>query len=118
MAKANSLFKKRIAEQQKVIEEKRIKNQEEYEDRMKQIEKNAFDRSIINFNINEALKVKVERGNYFVSQEEIKVILEDIFNLGIKLNKEDIINTDVFCDVFYKINYKGRINEEEIFCLC
>lgn len=68
--------------------------------------------------IEENFFVKVDRGNIFVSQEEVQEVIKDIFYVGVDLKENLVINLDTLCDVTYKVNYKGLINNEPMFVLC
>ena len=35
-----------------------------------------------------------------------------------ELKENSIINVDAICDVYYKLNYRGKINDELLFSLC
>lgn len=64
------------------------------------------------------LIAKVDRGNLFVSQEEVKELIKDLFYTNTELKENSIINLELICDVYYKLAYKGKINDELLFSLC
>lgn len=61
---------------------------------------------------------KVDRGNLFVSSEEVQDVVKDLFYIGANLKENSIIDLDNICDVCYKLNYKGLNGNEALFSLC
>ena len=75
-------------------------------------------KSVVTVEVEENFIAKVDRGDLFISQEEIKDIVKDIFYVGVDLKENSIIDLDAYCDVCYKMMYRGKNNNEVIFSLC
>lgn len=81
--------------------------------------KEKFDnKRIVKVALGENLVVNIDRGKYFVSEEEITLLVKDLFKSNITLKKNSIINLDQICDVMYKLSYRGKINNEINFNIC
>lgn len=73
---------------------------------------------IVKVALEENLVANIDRGKYFVSEEEITLLVKDLFKSNITLKKNSIINLDQICDVMYKLSYRGKINNEINFNIC
>lgn len=62
--------------------------------------------------------VRVDRGEYFVAQEEIKDIVRDIFDVGIDLKEHSKLNLYNICNFCYDMMYEGKNSNEMLFKLC
>lgn len=81
--------------------------------------KKKFDnKRIVKVTLEENLVANIDRGKYFVSEEEITLLVKDLFKSNITLKKNSIINLDQICDVMYKLSYRGKINNEINFNIC
>lgn len=81
--------------------------------------KEKFDnKRIVKVILEENLVANIDRGKYFVSEEEITLLVKDLFNSSVTLKKDAIINLDQICDVMYKLSYRGKINNEINFNIC
>lgn len=54
----------------------------------------------------------------FVNGNEVKELIKDIFYTNAELKENTIINLDNICDVFYKLSYRGKFDNELLFSLC
>lgn len=82
--------------------------------REKKIESNK----VVLVDLKENLVAKVDRGNYFVSTDEIKELVADLFHTNVELKENSIIDLDSICDVYYRLKYDGAIKDEILFSLC
>lgn len=106
--KMNKEFKKKILNN-------KVKAESSYK---KKIE-NIKERSIVTVELEEKnLIAKVDRGNLFVNGNEVKELIKDIFYTNAELKENTIINLDNICDVFYKLSYRGKFDNELLFSLC
>ena len=62
--------------------------------------------------------VKVDRGEYFVAQDEIKDIVRDVFEIGIDLKEHSKLNLYNICNFCYDMMYEGKNSNEMLFKLC
>lgn len=73
---------------------------------------------IVKVALEENLVANIDRGKYFVSEEEITLLVKDLFKSSVALKTGTIINLDQICDVMYKLSYRGKINNEINFNIC
>lgn len=77
------------------------------------------EKSIVTVELEEKnLIAKVDRGNLFVKSEEVKELIKDLFYTHTELKENSIINLEAFCDVCYRLSYRGKINDELLFSIC
>lgn len=81
-------------------------------------EKFYNNKRIVKVTLEENLIANIDRGKYFVSEEEITLLIKDLFNSSVTLKKDTIINLDQMCDVMYKLSYRGKNNNEINFNIC
>ena len=62
--------------------------------------------------------VRVDRGEYFVAQDEIKDRVRDIFDVGIDLKEHSKLNLYNICNFCYDMMYEGKNSNEMLFKLC
>ena len=105
---------KRMKEFKKNLAENKVVSENKYKEKNKEHE----DKRIVSVDVKENLTVKVDRGNMFVDGKEVKELVKDIFNTNVELKENSIINLDEVCDVCYRLSYKGKINNELLFMLC
>lgn len=53
-----------------------------------------------------------------INLQLIKELIKDIFYTNAELKENTIINLDNICDVFYKLSYRGKFDNELLFSLC
>lgn len=109
MAKSKKMkeLKQKLEVNKKVAKEKSIEG-------LNRINENK----IISIDLEENLVAKIDRGSFYVSSEEIKELVKDLFYTKVDLKENSIIDLNSICDVYYKLNYKGVINNEVLFNLC
>jgi|GEM_PF-5915984 len=106
--KINKEFKERILNN-------KVKAESKYKEKIEKIK----EKSIVTVELEENnLIAKVDRGNLFVDSREVRELIKDIFYTNAELKENTVINLDNICDVFYKLSYKGKINNEVLFSLC
>lgn len=76
------------------------------------------DKRMVKIELEENLVVKVDRGKLFVNENELSELIKDIFSTDITLKENTIIDLDKVCDVYYKLNYIGKNNNELNFIIC
>lgn len=76
------------------------------------------DKRMVKIELEENLVVKVDRGKLFVNENELSVLIKDIFNTDMALKENTIIDLEQVCDVYYKLNYVGKNNNELKFIIC
>lgn len=81
-------------------------------------EKKIESSKVVLVDLKENLVAKVNKGNYFVSTHEIKELVTDLFYTKVELKENSIINLDSICDVCYRLEYRGLVNNEVLFSLC
>ena len=91
-------FKKRMAEQKKADEERRWKLMHK------------------SFEINDK-QVEVDCSNYYIKDEEIKMVIEDILDVthGQTITKGKVWELSRICDVDYDIAFRGFKNNKLYF---
>ena len=72
------------------------------------------EKRMVKIELEENLVVKVDRGKLFVNENELSELIKDIFSTDITLKENTIIDLDQVCDVYYKLNYIGKNNNELI----
>ena len=109
MAKSKKMkeLKQKLETNKKVAQEKAIVG-------LNRINENK----IVSVALEENLVAKIDRGTYFVSSEEIKELVKDLFYTKVELKENSIIDLNSICDVCYKLNYKGIKDNEALFQLC
>ena len=106
--KINKEFKERILNN-------KVKAESKYKEKIEKIK----EKSIVTVELEENnLIAKVDRGNLFVDSREVRELIKDIFYTNAELKENTVINLDNICDVFYKLSYKVKINNEVLFSLC
>lgn len=106
--KINKEFKERILNN-------KVKAESKYKEKIEKIK----EKSIVTVELEENnLIAKVDRGNLFVDSREVRELIKDILYTNAELKENTVINLDNICDVFYKLSYKGKINNEVLFSLC
>lgn len=99
----------------KEFKEKLLNNKVKTEERKEVVNS----KSIVMVDIKEKnLLAKVDRKDLFVDSREVKELIRDIFYTNVQLKEDSIIRTDDICDVCYRLNYKGMVNDEALFVLC
>ena len=73
---------------------------------------------IVSVDLEENLVAKIDRGTYYVSSQEIKELIKDLFYTKVELKENSIIDLNSICDVCYRLNYKGVKDNEVLFKLC
>ena len=76
------------------------------------------DKRMVKIELEENLVAKVDRGKLFVNQYELIELIKDIFSMDMTLKENTIIDLDQVCDVYYKLNYIGKNNNELNFIIC
>lgn len=68
---------------------------------------------VVDVRIKENIVAKVDRKNFFISQEEIKMLVNDIISQTNSLKKNQIIEVSRMCDVYYDLKFQGsrKIND-------
>lgn len=106
--KINKEFKERILNN-------KVKAESKYKEKIEKIK----EKSVVTVELEENnLIAKVDRGNLFVDSREVRELIKDIFYTNVELKENTVINLDNICDVYYKLSYRGKINDEVLFSLC
>ena len=67
------------------------------------------DKRMVKIELEENLVAKVDRGKLFVNQYELIELIKDIFTTDMTLKENTIIDLEQVCDIYYKLNYVGKI---------
>jgi hypothetical protein len=103
----------------KEFKEKLLKNKVNANAKYEEKKEIAKSKSIVMVDIEEKnLIAKVDRGSLFVDGREVEELVRDIFYTNVELEENSIINLDEICDVCYRLNYRGIVNNEALFSLC
>ena len=105
--KKRNEFKERLALNSQMSKEK-----------AKEREKKILSNKVVEVELKENLVARVDRGNYFVSSEEIKELVNDLFYTNVEVKPNTVINLDAICDVCYRLNCKEVSINEVLFQLC